>query len=50
LRNATAVSISAAADRALGELAFGARMVAEHPDQESLLGALDRTLTQRGTR
>jgi uroporphyrinogen-III synthase len=50
LRSVTAVSISAAADRALGELAFGARIIAEHPDQESLLGALDRTLAERGTR
>ena len=50
LRSVTAVSISAAADRALGELAFGARIIAEHPDQESLLAALDRTLAERGTR
>jgi uroporphyrinogen-III synthase len=50
LRRVIAVSISAAADRALGELAFGARVFAERPDQESLLAALDRVLGERGVR
>jgi uroporphyrinogen-III synthase len=47
LRSVTAVSISAAADSALGEIAFGARVVAERPDQKSLLAALDRALAKR---
>jgi len=35
LRNATAVSISAAADRALGELAFGARIMPSTPTRRA---------------
>jgi len=47
LRAVTAVSISAAADRALGELAFGGRLVADRPDQEGLLAMLDSVLAER---
>src|SRR5438067_724807 len=36
LRAVTAVSISAAADRALGELVFGGRLVVDKPDQAGL--------------
>ena len=46
LRAVTAVSISAAADGALGNLAFHSRLVAERPDQEGLLAALDRARAQ----
>ena len=44
LRSVIAVSISPAADRALGELVFAERAVAANPDQESLLAALDCVL------
>ena len=47
LRAVTAVSISAAADRALGDLAFASRLVADRPDQEGLLGVLDSVLAER---
>src|SRR5437762_6648666 len=47
LRGVAAVSISAAADRALGELAFASRLVANRPDQEGLLAVLDRVLAER---
>ena len=47
LRSVIAVSISAAADRALGELAFARRIIAETPDQDSLLAALDYVLTEQ---
>jgi uroporphyrinogen-III synthase len=50
LRSVTAVSISAAADRGLGELVFARRIIAEAPDQESLLAALDRLLAEPGAR
>lgn len=44
---ATAISLSAAADAALGSLRFGARRVAERPDRPGLLAALDRALAER---
>ena len=47
LRHVTAVSISAAADRALGDLAFRDRRVADTPDQNALLATLDRVLAER---
>ena len=47
LRAVTAVSISAAADRALGELAFGGRQVADRPDHAGLLAVLDSVLAER---
>jgi uroporphyrinogen-III synthase len=50
LQDVTAVSISAAADRALGDLAFARRIIAEAPDQESLVAALDRVLVERSAR
>jgi len=43
----TAVSISAAADAALGALRFRERQIADRPDQPHLLAALDRVLTER---
>jgi len=43
----TAISLSAAADAALGPLRFCARPIAERPDQPSLLAALDRVLAER---
>jgi uroporphyrinogen-III synthase len=46
LRRVTAISISAAADAALGGH-FGARHIAERPDQTSLLLVLDRLLDKR---
>jgi hypothetical protein len=46
LRAVTAVSISAAADRALGDLVFRNRLAAETPDQTSLLAVLDRALAK----
>jgi uroporphyrinogen-III synthase len=46
LRAVTAVSISAAADRALGDLVFRDRLAAETPDQTSLLAVLDRALAK----
>jgi uroporphyrinogen-III synthase len=42
----SAVSISRAADAALAPLSFRARLVAERPDQPSLLAALDRLLAR----
>jgi uroporphyrinogen-III synthase len=47
LRRVTAISLSAAADAALGELAFGERRIADRPDQGRLLAALDRLLPER---
>jgi uroporphyrinogen-III synthase len=47
LRAVTAVSISAAADRALGDLVFGSRLVADKPDQAGLLAVLDSVLVER---
>jgi uroporphyrinogen-III synthase len=43
----TAISISAAADSALGPLRFRERHIAKRPDQPSLLMALDRVLGVR---
>jgi uroporphyrinogen-III synthase len=43
----TAISISAAADAALGPLGFRERHIAERPDQASLLAVLDRVLADR---
>ena len=42
-----ALSISGAADAALGALRFGERHIAERPDQNGLLMALDRVLAKR---
>jgi uroporphyrinogen-III synthase len=47
LRTVTGVSISAAADRGLGDLAFRDRQVADTPDQNGLLVVLDRVLAER---
>ena len=47
LRNIAAVSISAAADRALGDVAFRDRRVADTPAQNALLAALDQVLAER---
>jgi uroporphyrinogen-III synthase len=47
IRGITAVSISAAADRGLGDLAFGGRLVADTPDQNALLAVLDRLLAEQ---
>ena len=47
LRNVTAVSISAAADRALADLAFRDRLIADTPDQDALLAMLDRVVAER---
>ena len=44
LRGVTAVSISVAADGSLGDVAFRRRLIAEKPDQQGLLIALDRLL------
>jgi len=43
----TAISISAAADAALGPLGLRERHIAERPDQPALLAALDRVLAER---
>ena len=43
----SALSISAAADAALGELRWGERRIAERPDQAALLAALDHLLAER---
>jgi uroporphyrinogen-III synthase len=50
LRSITAVSISAAADRSLGDIAFRQRLVAEKPDQSGLLSALDQLLAKERAR
>ena len=50
LRVVTAVSISPAADRALGDLVFRDRLAAQTPDQTSLLAVLDRALAERRAR
>lgn len=42
-----ALSISAAADAALGKLLWRERRIAERPDQRALLDALDRLLVER---
>ena len=47
LRTVTAVSISPAADAALGAAVFRARHIAEAPTQPALLSALDRILAER---
>lgn len=47
LGSVTAISISAAADAALGGQPFRERHIAERPDQPSLLAALDRVLAER---
>ena len=47
LRSVTAVSISAAADAALGGAVFRERRIAEAPAQAALLSALDRILAER---
>jgi len=44
---ATALSISAAADRMLGALPWQKRLVAERPNQPALLDLLDRALDER---
>jgi uroporphyrinogen-III synthase len=50
LRSITAVSISAAADRSLGDIAFRQRLVAEKPDQNGLLAVLDQLLAKERAR
>ncbi|MBV9829274.1 MAG: uroporphyrinogen-III synthase [Alphaproteobacteria bacterium] len=47
MRFVRAVSISAAADEALGTLPFSDRRVADTPDQTSLLGCVDNLLAER---
>jgi uroporphyrinogen-III synthase len=47
MRFVAAISISAAAAGALEPLRFGARHIAERPDQTSLLAVLDRLLAER---
>ena len=47
MRPLTAVSLSAAAAAALGDLPFHRRLVAARPDQPSLLAALDDALAER---
>jgi uroporphyrinogen-III synthase len=47
LRFVTAISLSPAAEAGLGDLPFRARRVAERPDQQGMLLALDRMLTER---
>jgi len=47
LRRTAAVSISAAADAALGELPFRDRRIAPAPDQAALLTVLDRATAER---
>jgi uroporphyrinogen-III synthase len=44
LRRVAAISISAAADAALGGLPFGERLIARAPTQDALIEALDRRL------
>ena len=46
-RRTVAISISAAADRALAPLPFRARLIAERPDEAALLAALDRMRSER---
>jgi uroporphyrinogen-III synthase len=46
MRRVTALSLSQAADRALGGLPFRARLIAARPDQPALLSALDRLIAQ----
>jgi uroporphyrinogen-III synthase len=43
----TAISISKAADAALGALRFRGRLIADRPDQPALLAALDRVAEER---
>ena len=50
LRDVTAISLSAAADAALSDLSFAARRIAERPDQNGLLAALDPLLAERRCR
>ena len=47
LRGVTALSISAAADASLADMAFRARHIAATPDQPGLLAALDAILAER---
>jgi uroporphyrinogen-III synthase len=47
MRFVTAISLSEAADAALGGLPFRERHIAPRPDQPSLLAALDRVLAER---
>jgi uroporphyrinogen-III synthase len=47
LHFAQAISISAAADAALGDLRFRARHIAERPEQNGLLAVLDRVSAER---
>jgi uroporphyrinogen-III synthase len=47
MRGIAAVSISAAADAALGPLRFRARFIANRPDQPALLAVLDRLVQER---
>jgi len=47
IRGVTAVSISVAADRGLGDLAFRGRLVADTSDQNALLAVLDRLLAEQ---
>jgi uroporphyrinogen-III synthase len=47
MHGVTAISLSAAADAALGDLRWRARHVAERPDQASLLATLDRLVAAR---
>jgi uroporphyrinogen-III synthase len=47
MRSVAAISISAAADAALGPLPFRARRIANRPDQSSMLAALDRDIEER---
>ncbi len=47
MRRVTAISISAAADAALGPLRFRLKLVSDRPDQPSLLGELDRLVAER---
>jgi uroporphyrinogen-III synthase len=46
-RHVTAISISAAADAALGKLRFRARHISGRPDQPALLAMLDRLVEER---
>lgn len=47
LHDVTAVSISAAAAHGLGDIAFARHAIADKPEQDSLLAALDRVLTEQ---
>jgi len=47
MHGVTAISLSAAAEAALGDLCFRARHIAERPDQAGLLMVLDQVLAER---